>query len=574
AVDWSYELLFDAERTLLARLSVFAGGFDLAAVTAVCADDALAADDLDVLLARLVDKSLVATDRRPGHGARFRLLRPVAEYAADRLDEAGQTGPIRARHTRWLIDMTSGLTDGLRGPSKLTWAQLANTELANVARATDWGAADGNPVDALRLAVNLGWYAFLSANMQHDEPVMLELLDRATDAPPALKVKALMWSGLLSIGRTEHRTWAMDAIDVARTAASAGAPQMVTGIDGVGLTHRAIASARTTDDPALLLEALTIGSLHLAAVGSLPEELHELNHEARAIAGALDDNWSSAMVTGLEGVATYVAGDLELSMAQLRAAIDALRDLGDDGTACLFEVSFSEVAELRGDIAVATDAMAQALTLGTAAGFRSAIVLRAVLCWLTGRSGEVQRALELGREVVTLAHQPFNPVIRGQALFALGVAETLAGLHEEAASHLDEALQIHQQVGMVRETAMDHRHLGSLLHLRGDAAAATRHHAQAIRLAVDVGLPWTVMLAARSMAETIVDADAELACRLLGNAEAVSHLFGYWPTPDEQSLVDDTMAIATDRLGGAAVCRARAAGAAMSYTELPNLLTA
>ena len=66
---------------------------------------------------------------------------------------------MRTRHTRWLVDVTSGLTAGLRGPDKLTWSHLANAELANLARAADWGLGEGDPVDALRIAVNLSWYA-------------------------------------------------------------------------------------------------------------------------------------------------------------------------------------------------------------------------------------------------------------------------------------------------------------------------------------------------------------------------------------------------------------------------------
>src|SRR6185436_10148936 len=97
-----------------------------------------------------------------------------------------------------------------------------------------------------------------------------------------------------------------------------------------------------------------------------------------------------------------------------------------------------------------------------------------------------------GREVVALAHQPFNPVIRAQALFALGVAETLADLPEPARAHLDEALLIHQQVNMKRETAMDHRHLGILCHTIGDRAGAVEHLRRAVALAAEVGLPWTV----------------------------------------------------------------------------------
>ena len=177
-----------------------------------------------------------------------------------------------------------------------------------------------------------------------------------------------------------------------------------------------------------MLDALLIGSLHLGAVGSLPEILRSLNEEARTLAESSGNAWHVAMVTALDGLADYVAGELDVSMTTLRRSIDSFRAVNDDTSAALFEISFSEVAELRGDIPGATAAMASALDVETAAGFLSSTVLRAVLCWLTGRNGEIERSLELGREVVALAHQPFNPVIRAQALFALGVAETLADL--------------------------------------------------------------------------------------------------------------------------------------------------
>jgi predicted ATPase/DNA-binding SARP family transcriptional activator len=575
AVDWSFDLLFDDERKLLTRLSVFAGGFTLDAASQVCTDETLSIDDIEILLARLVDKSLVATERRSGEAARFRLLRPVAEYAAGRLDEAGETALIRTRHARWLVGLTAGLTAGLRGRGRLRWADLANTELANLARAAEWGLGDGDALDVLQIAVNLSWYAFLSANVQNDEPMMLALLQKSDETPAALRCRALMWSGLLSIGRTAKRTWAMDAVDVARTAAStAVTTPSVADIDGVAITSDAIKCARITGDRVLLLEAMTIGSLHFAAIGSFPDVLHDMNNEAAALAEEVGDPWHIALVAALRGMATYVAGDLQSSMNLFRDAIDDFRKLGDEATAGLFEISFSEVAELRGDIAAATSAMAAALEVDTECGFRSSTILRAVLCWLAGRNGEIQRALKLGREVVALAHQPFNPVVRAQALFALGVAETEAGLPAQAAEHLGEALQIHQRVGMVRETAMDHRHIGHLRHLLGDPEDALRHHRRAIELAVQVGLPWTVMLATRSMAQVLVDTDPRLACQLLGNSEALVEVFGYFPTPDERAVVDATLAVATASIGEAAVAVSAAEGARLHYTELPDLLDA
>jgi predicted ATPase/DNA-binding SARP family transcriptional activator/tetratricopeptide (TPR) repeat protein len=586
AVDWSFDLLFDDERRLLTRLSVFAGGFTLSAAVKVCADDSLPADDIEVLLARLVDKSLVSVQARSAPArsgperaddaradTRFRLLRPVAEYSAMRLEEANETALIRDRHSHWLVALTDGLTRGLRGPHRYEWAHLANAELDNLTRAATWGLGDGDPAVALQIGVNLGWYAFVSANVQSDEPVLMELLDRCTDAPPALRCRALMWSGLLTIGRTVRRTWAMDAVDVARTAVNAGtAVPTLTVNEGMTMSTDAIALARAMDDPLLLLETLEIGSLHMAAVGLHPDVLSALIDEVSVLAASSADPWHIAMAAALTGLATYVTGDLDTSMLQLRGAIDAFRMLDDDGTAALFEVSFSEVAELRGDIAGATSAMAVALAVGSKAGFRSSTILRAVLCWLSGRNGQVGRALELGREVVELAREPFNPVIRAQALFALGVAETLAGLTDESAEHLGEALEIHRRVGMTREAAMDHRHLGHLRHLQGDVADAIEHHRQAVLLAMQVGLPWTVVLTARSLAAALVDDDAALAAQLLGNTEALSDIFGYPPTDDERELVATTLATATAKIGAVAVGQAGEAGAELSFAQLEALL--
>jgi hypothetical protein len=119
---------------------------------------------------------------------------------------------------------------------------------------------------------------------------------------------------------------------------------------------------------------------------------------------------------------------------------------------------------------------------------------------------------------------------------------------------------------------MDHRHLGILHHRLGDSAGALAHIVPALELAVEVGLPWTVMLAARSMARVLVDTEPELAAQLLGTTEAVSALFGYVPTADERELVDTTLTAATEAIGPEAVARAVAAGSQMSYTDLPVLV--
>ena len=120
AMDWSYELLSDEERTLLDRLSVFAGGFTLAAAAAVC----LAGLDggADDLVGRLVDASLIVPEERDGE-TRYRLLETVRQYAAERLESRGETADVRRRHADHFLTLAeSAQTRGagqLRGLGQL-----------------------------------------------------------------------------------------------------------------------------------------------------------------------------------------------------------------------------------------------------------------------------------------------------------------------------------------------------------------------------------------------------------------------------------------------------------------------
>ncbi len=113
AIDWSYQLLGEHERLLWARLSVFAGGFELDAAQAVCAGDGLDAEDIPELVGSLVEKSVLK--RRQGDTAdRFRLLEPLRQFGRERLRETAAERTLRARHRDWVADLAAavGAEDG------------------------------------------------------------------------------------------------------------------------------------------------------------------------------------------------------------------------------------------------------------------------------------------------------------------------------------------------------------------------------------------------------------------------------------------------------------------------------
>ena len=108
-LDWSHALLTEYERVLLARLSVFAGGFTLAAAEAVGAHDPLDADDVLELLTRLVEQSMVQLAGAVGGAGRYRQLEPVRQYALERLAESGKEPSTRDHHRDYYAALAAEL---------------------------------------------------------------------------------------------------------------------------------------------------------------------------------------------------------------------------------------------------------------------------------------------------------------------------------------------------------------------------------------------------------------------------------------------------------------------------------
>ncbi|MFF9582440.1 BTAD domain-containing putative transcriptional regulator [Streptomyces achromogenes] len=187
-VDWSWDLLDERERTVLREVSVFAGGWDLAAAEAVCTGPA--AD----LLGALVDKSLVvAAPGDPdgtgaGTGMRYRMLETIHEYAAERAAELpAPRAAAERRHRAWVRSLVEEAGPQLRSAAQLPWFSRLETELDNIRAALDRAVRAGDEAEAGALVLAIGWFWWLRSHRQEAVSWVRRVLrlGAALDALPA-----------------------------------------------------------------------------------------------------------------------------------------------------------------------------------------------------------------------------------------------------------------------------------------------------------------------------------------------------------------------------------------------------
>ncbi|MBZ6229393.1 BTAD domain-containing putative transcriptional regulator [Streptomyces olivaceus] len=162
-VDWSWDLLDEAERTMLRALSVFAGGWDLEAAEAVGTGPA--AD----LVGALVDKSLVVADPGAGGtGMRYRMLETIHEYADERAAELpGPRAAAERAHRAWARALAEEADPRLRSAGQLPWIARLETEHDNIRAALGRSLSAGDEEEAAALALAMGWFWWLR-NYRHE----------------------------------------------------------------------------------------------------------------------------------------------------------------------------------------------------------------------------------------------------------------------------------------------------------------------------------------------------------------------------------------------------------------------
>ncbi|MFI8187800.1 AfsR/SARP family transcriptional regulator [Streptomyces sp. NPDC085946] len=444
-VDWSWDLLDEGERDVLRRLSVFAGGCDLAAAEAVCGPAALE------VLGSLVDKSLVVAAPAGDGEMRFRLLETVAEYAGARLDEAGRREETERAHLTYYRELARTTDPLLRGHRQSAAIGRLEREYENLRTALRHAVARRDEQEALCLVLSLVWYWHMrdlrieARNWCREvmalgpdpfaEPVRpaAPVERRCTDAPPPMtgEVLAEARRGVhlahLACMDTELDDWqnprAQAKLRAIGAAYAPGLPQtcrppgafwafavMLTG-DMDRLRTAVDAAVRTSrETPGFDWELATNLQLRanlLANRTAWAGDAARDADEALELHRRLGDAWGTAEALAVRGEARERKGECRAAAADYEAAIEYAERLGAQAQTAVLSARLGAVLLEAGE-SERGERLLRDVIARTRCGHNEALpAARLFLAgWLgmTGRTAEGREQLRLLREEFRIAH--------------------------------------------------------------------------------------------------------------------------------------------------------------------------
>ncbi|WP_182899673.1 BTAD domain-containing putative transcriptional regulator [Microbispora sp. H10830] len=544
-VDWSWDLLTEAERRVLRRLSVFSGGASLDAAERVCGDErvdeAFAGEQVLDVLTALIEKSLLLAD---GEGApRYRMLDTIREYAAHRLAEAGETEPVRRAHLAYFIELAETADPHLRRAEQLEWLARLEAEHDNISAALRGAIAEGWAQEAMRLVGAAGWYWYLGGHRAEGTELSIaassmpsEVTGEVSDEVRAMAYLIVTMFLTSGVGGDQYqaREWIHEAH---RLAQRSGYRHPLLGFVGV--------LERMLQGPAEFLPAFE---------PLIADDDPWVRAQARLARGRL-----RLMLGGDE---TDVDIDAEIALAEFRT-------LGERMGISLALTFLADRLAMRGELARACEHFEEAIVALTEVGGAEDVVgllaRQAQLYWLLGDERSSARAMAEAQRRA------------GGIAWPDSLAE-LALVQAQLARWRGEPDQAHEHLATVRAVLNDAERGDSVrasimdlyAYLTEDLDKARAYRTEALRAVMKYEYPPAIAEVLIGIADLALrQGDHEQAARLLAASDAVRG------TPDRsQPDVSRIAADARNRLGETVFTEAIRDGGRRDWRELAEITLA
>ena len=395
-IAWSYDMLPERQRELFARLSVFAGGFTLAAAESICAD---ALGDTFEGVASLVNKSLLRQVETTAEDPRFAMLGTIREFAADQLAAAGQEEALERLHAEHFLALAEGAEPELTGARSARFLDALAVDDDNLRVALDRAMSRAWIDTALRLGAALWRFWQMRGHLREGSERLARVLAMpGVEANPAPHIAALSAAGSLAY-------WMGDL------PAAQGAYERALALSREAGDPRTIAdSLYNLAFPVHLLDPAVDVTVLLHEAAALFREAGDRGGRARslwALGGMTEDDDAAAMAMSLEAAGLFqelgdrfhegwalqsVAanamhlGHMDEGRDRLTQGLVIFREMGDLSAMVVFLGSFADLAAFEGDVA-------RALRLGGAAAASRDATDAGLGAWI-GAMEERQRLAE------------------------------------------------------------------------------------------------------------------------------------------------------------------------------------
>ena len=579
SVEWSYDLLGDDERTMLQRLSVFAGGFTLDAAEAVAAGGAIEALQVLDLLTALVDKSLVVADDEPSR-VRYRLLETIRQFALTRLASSGEAEAIRDAHADFHLRLAEQAALTFMADNELLSRE--EPEHDNLRAALEWTLGRGLIEEAITLLVGL-------ANLWMTRGLLREAsvwFDRVLGHPD------------FESSRTRYRAWWARAL----LAFIEGIPHPALGLAGA-VTDEAMAAgdglyvargmsvrgmvvlmAEPAAGEKILQEARRladeIGDLHSAQwaqMGLVAVGIHTDNHglvtRHHEKADPLFDGGTGqmrAMFNAVVGFAEVRVGRFAAARRHGEAARRLAAEVGDPtlaGSMADLTVALVELGE--GRIEAAADVLEAVLREPRPSGpTREDPMLTGAWGWVLAERGDPEAAEAAMAEADRLAVQCGDGVQIGLCLGWHVALLRFRGDRDRARKLTEDLLGHARQQGHPGFEAIALRELGQLARLDGELDTADDLVHRSLALCAEAGILPDVQQSLVAVAGVAVAEESwEEAVRLFGAAESLGGQLGSALPVWNRTVADADLQLARQSLDPQAFDAAYREGRALAVDQ-------
>nr|WP_246257012.1 BTAD domain-containing putative transcriptional regulator [Amycolatopsis anabasis] len=531
-VEWSWDLLDDAESVLARRLAVFPSGASLSAIEAICADELLPAEDVLYVLGSLVEKSIVDAQSSPD--PRYRMLETIRAFADERLAEAGEEAAVTGRFGAYFLDLAEENEPLLRTGEQLRAMAVFDAEhdnmLSALRRAIDTEDAD----TAYRLTGALFWYWAV----------------RGFDEQPLLFVDEILRFG--------------DRIPAHAHAAFAAVRGLTTNFPGTLERNR----LRPLIDECVRTGACDHYSVLAIGLPMLAFMVRDQELAARELARAHDhaDPWARACAYWVDGLLHADRGDLAGAQRARAESLRRFEELGDRWGLAITLAMLAEGQSLEGDHVSAIAAYERGLALSAELGARDDVSQHLVHVAIQRmRAGDLDGAARDVRAAERLLADGGTAEMEAVVTFGLIELARLAGDFAKARRYLARLETIAGSAklpsAVAREWIATAR--ASLLLSEGDLAGARAELPTAIRVASERrDMPDTAVPVENAARLFRLEGDFLAAARTLGMSESIRGAFDRG-NPELRELIGELIA----ELGEPAYRAAYREGASMSKED-------